>query len=494
MKMRSVRRNAVLNITITCSNMLFPLLVFPYVSRVLQVDNMGRVSFFTSVAGYAVLVASLGLSTYGIRAVARVRDDREALIKTVQELLYMNLIVTAAVITLMLGSALFVDKFKEELTLLFANAVLVLSAPFGMSWLFAGLEQYEYIAKRTLFFKALSLIMIFMLVREPADYTVYAWITICSSAGSNICNFIYAGRFVTYIPRKNLQFKKHLKPMILLFASALAVNIYTNLDTVMLGFISGDVQVGLYTVAVHVKTVLLALVNAVSAVLLPRLSYYYSEKKEDALNHLLRKSISVIFMLSVPITLFFILTAKEWILLFGGQSYLGAVPCMQLIMPVLLISGFSNVTGNQILIPAGKDSCFMKAVASGAVLDLCLNALLMRPLGGVGAALATLLAELLQMMIQLYYAHTYILANIRWKTLINITVSALAASLLLLIVRCMADFHVWLEMAVFSMVFFGTYGGCILGLREPAALEMLGCLAGKRKSPGQIKHMFAEKE
>ena len=98
------------------------------------------------------------------------------------------------------------------------------------------------------------------------------------------------------------------------------------------------------------------------------------------------------------------------------------------------------------------------------------------------------------MMIQLYYAHTYILANIRWKTLINITVSALAASLLLLIVRCMADFHVWLEMAVFSMVFFGTYGGCILGLREPAALEMLGCLAGKRKSPGQIKHMFAEKE
>ena len=131
MKMRSVRRNAVLNISITCSNMLFPLLVFPYVSRVLLVDNMGKVSFFTSVASYAVLVASLGISTYGIRAVARVRDDREKLIKTVQELLYINLAVTAAVIILMLGSALLVDKFKAETALMSANIALVFSAPLG---------------------------------------------------------------------------------------------------------------------------------------------------------------------------------------------------------------------------------------------------------------------------------------------------------------------------------------------------------------------------
>ncbi len=481
MKMRSVRRNAVLNISITCSNMLFPLLVFPYVSRVLLVDNMGKVSFFTSVASYAVLVASLGISTYGIRAVARVRDDREKLIKTVQELLYINLAVTAAVIILMLGSALLVDKFKAETALMSANIALVLSAPFGMAWLFAGLEQYGYIAKRTLFFKAASLILIYLLVREPEDYTVYAWITAGSSISSNICNFIYAGRFISCIRGKNLQLKKHLKPMLLLFASALAVNIYTNLDTVMLGFISGDVQVGLYTAAVHVKTVLLALVNAVSAVLLPRLSYYYSEKKEEELNNLLKKSISVIFMLSVPLTLFFIFTAKECILLFGGPGYLGAVPCMQLIMPVLLISGFSNVTGNQILIPSGKDACFMKAVASGAVLDICLNAVLMRFCGGVGAALATLLAELLQMLIQLYYAHTYIWVNIRWKSLANISISALAASLLLLFLRLIADFNLWLKMALFSMAFFGTYGLCILWLKEPAALEMFDHLICKWK-------------
>lgn len=487
MNVKSIRVNAILNIIYTISNIVFPMITFPYVSRILLADGMGKVSFFTAVANYAIMIASLGISTYGIRATAKVRDNKYELSKTVAELLIINVSMTAVVLAMLFVSIPLVGKFQDDVALLIINSVLIIGSALGINWLYSGLEQYSYITKRSIIFKMISLILVFLFVHKRSDYAIYAAIVVFSSTGSYLINFIYARKFVSFRNLGKLNLAQHLKPMMLLFASSLAVNVYTNLDTVMLGFISGDREVGLYTVAVKVKWLLLAVINAISAVLLPRLSYYISEKKTEEFKRILKKSIVVIFMLSIPLSVFFNMEARNSILLLGGEDYVGATLCMRIVLPILLISGFSNITGNQILIPLGKDSCFMKAIVAGSLVDLVMNVILMPKYGAVGAAVATLIAECTQMSIQLHFAKDYIWSNIQKKPIMKILFSTLIAMVVVSGLKYVLNVHIgnytvdaFVNLMVDSVVFFGMYSVIMLLTKEVYFRELIISLVRRR--------------
>ena len=337
MRNKSIRLNALLNIILTLSNIIFPLITFPYVSRILNPEGIGVVSFFSSIGNYSVLIASLGISTYGIRAVASIREDKNKLSRIVQELAVINIIMSGLVTLLLLGMALVIKQLSKESSLLLITSLTILSSPLALNWLYSGIEEYAYITKRSLIFKVFSLILIFLFVKKPADYVVYAGITLFSTLGSNILNVWHSRKFV-YIKRyKNLEFKKHFKPMFYLFASLLAVNIYTNLDTVMLGFINGNEAVGYYSVASKVKWILLSLITSISAVLLPRLSFYISKKDTSKFNKMLKESSAVIFFIAIPLVAFFIVEAQNSIQLLGGEKYISATLSMQILMPILVI-------------------------------------------------------------------------------------------------------------------------------------------------------------
>jgi Membrane protein involved in the export of O-antigen and teichoic acid len=473
MKINSIKMNASLNILYTVSNIVFPLVTFPYVSRILSADGLGKVSFFTAVANYAIMLASLGISTYGIRATAKVREDKKELSKVTVELFCINMISTAIVIVALLLSIPIVDKFASEKVLLFINIALVFSSVLGLNWLYSGLEQYSYITKRSIIFKIISLFLIFLFVNEKADYLIYAFISVFSISGSYILNLWYSKKFISLKNIGKLELKKHFKPMMILFASIFAVNIYTNLDTVMLGFISGDREVGLYTVSVKVKGLLLSSVNALSAVLLPRLSYYLSINETDCFNRILKKSTTVIPMIAVPLTAFFILETNESILLLGGTEFLDAALCMKIIMPILLISSFSNITGNQVLIPLGKDSQFMIAVMTGAFIDLLLNVLLIPEFGAVGAAVSTLIAECTQMAIQLKYTWNYIAKNIQAKSIVKIITATLGCCIITVILQNLVhiplfekEINTLINLGIYAFVYFVIYGIMLLLLKE----------------------------
>lgn len=472
MEQKSIKVNAVLNIIYAVTNMIFPLITFPYVSRILLVALIGKVTFFTNVSSYATMIAALGLSTYGIRAVARVRDDEEELSKTTQELFVINFIATVVVILSLLVSCLFISKFSEDVLLLLVNCLLILSAPLGLNWLYSGLEQYSYITKRALVFKTISLVSIFVFVHSEDDYIKYALIVVLSSVGSYLCNFIYAQKIISF-KRRHLDFKKHIKPMLTLFASILAINVYTHLDMIMLGFINGDRDVGLYTIAVYVKTALLTMVNAISVVLLPRVSYYISEGKNVKLKQLLTKTVKVIMLIALPLTIFFIIEAQDTIFILGGSQYMDAILCMEILMPVLLISGFSNITGNQVLIPLGLDKFYLRAVIAGAIVDLILNFLFMPSFGCVGAAMATLLAEIIQMSIQFNYAKGYILECIKIKEHLKILVSAAIAAIFLILLKYFITGIPLIQIIVFAAFFFSLYGIVLIILREEELIQIL---------------------
>ena len=450
--------------------------MFSYASRCLMAEGMGRVSFYTSVANYALMLGSLGISTYGIRKVAQSRSDIKHLTKIIEELFLLNVFFTSCVVCILLIISFFVPRLNEDLGLLSINCLYVMLAPLGMDWAYSGLEQYRYITIRSFICKLCSLILLFLLVHDKNDYFIYACIVVFAATSSWIINFVHIRKFISSIYGiSEIGFRQHIKPMLLLFSSLLAVSIYTNVDTIMLGFIGSDEQVGYYTVATRIKSVLLSLVNSVSAVLLPRMSFYLKNGDEDLFKSTVKRSISVIFFMAVPVMVFFEISAKEAIFILGGEGYEPAIIIMQIIMPILIISGFSNITGNQILIPQGKDFAFMQAVSFGAVIDIILNVIFMPRLLAVGAAIATLLAEVVQMSIQVRHSKEYLRKNVDYlyifKLIIFSTIIGTLVSLLLLKVLIVENYV--LGFALKGILFFGLYGILLFVTKDRIFVELL---------------------
>ena len=217
LKTKSVKFNFIMNMILTASSFIFPLITFPYVSRVLLVEGNGYVSFATSVLTYFTMFASLGIPSYGIRACAQVRDDRKELSKVTQELLIINIATTVLVSIDFVITLFTVPQFKEQQTLLWINgATLVLNA-IGVNWLYSALEQYTYITVRSLIFKILSIILMFIFVRQQQDYIIYGAITVFAAGGSNILNFINMRKFISIKQVVKYNFKRHLKTIIYFF-------------------------------------------------------------------------------------------------------------------------------------------------------------------------------------------------------------------------------------------------------------------------------------
>lgn len=480
-KNKSLKKNAILNIIYKLSSMIFPMIIYPYVSRVLDAENLGKVTFFSNIASYGMLIGALGISTYGIRAVAKVRDDKSKLSKTVKELFWINTSVTYGVIVFLILSLAWVDKFQKNRWLFIISIAQIALAPFSMEWLYGGLEQYTYITKRAILFKLLSLFLIFGFVHTKNDYIVYAFILATASVGNYICNFVYSRKIISFKIKEKLELQKHIKPILTFFASLLAISIYTNLDSLMLGFISGDKAVGLYDVAVKAKTVILSLINAISAVLLPRLSYYVSHGEQENYNNTLKSSIRIILMISIPLTVFFAIEAWDCIFVLGGTNYVAAVPCMMILMPILLISGFSNITGNQILIPHGLENCYTKAVICGAFVDVIFNAILMPSYGIYGAAIATLLAEFTQMSVQVFFSKKFLKNKIDNDFVRKIIIATFVSGVIILLLRFILRFNAFLNILICLGAFSISYLALLFTLKIDEIYTIINKFSEHRK-------------
>lgn len=216
MKIRSVQFNVIMNFIYTVSSIIFPMITFPYVTRVLLVEGNGKVAAATSVITYLTMIASLGIPTYGIRACAKVREDARKLSKTVQELLLINTVTTVITYAVFLLLLFTVPQFQEEQTLYAVMSINMLLNVVGVSWLYSALEQYAYITVRSLVFKILSIVLMFFLVKEPADYVVYGGITVFATSASNVLNFINIRKFVSLKPmRGEYDFRQHWKPIMI---------------------------------------------------------------------------------------------------------------------------------------------------------------------------------------------------------------------------------------------------------------------------------------
>ena len=465
MKIKSVKFNFIMNFILTASNFIFPLITFPYVSRVLGASGTGKVSFAISVVSYFTMVVALGVPTYGIRAAAKARDDQEKLNRTTQEILIIHLFMMILVSIAYIMAILFVPRFQSDRILFLVVGVSILLDPLGVNWLYQGLEQYGYIAKRSIFLKFVGVILMFMFIHSPDDYVFYGVTSILASAGSNVLNFINLRKYVSLKPVGDYNIKQHLKPILILFAQVVAVNIYTNLDNVMLGFMKTDLDVGLYAAAVKVKTILTSLVTSLGAVLLPRLSYYIMEGRKEEFQALIKKAYNFVIVIAFPLMLFTIFYAKDCLIFLSGNEFIGATLAMQIIAPTIVLIGLSNLLGIQVLTPLNREKQLVYSVVAGAVADLILNMVFIPEMGAAGAALGTLVAEAVVLMVQILYLKDLFFKIAKQVQYGKIVLALILASVISIRCSNIVDM-VFLKLLIAGMSFFGIYGLILLLTKE----------------------------
>ena len=469
-----------MNVILTMSSILFPLLTFPYVSRILLPVGTGKVAFATSLISYFTLFSQLGIPTYGIRACAKVRDSKMELSRTVQELMIINLIMSACVYVVLFAALSAIPRLRSERTLYITVSLTILFNSIGMEWLYKGLEQYTYITIRSVIFKLIAFIAMFALIHERDDYVIYGGLTIFAASASNVMNFIHAHKYIIMRPVGGYHFKNHLKAVAVFFAMTCATTIYTHIDSTMLGFMVGDAAVGYYDAAVKVRTALLGFVTSLGAVLLPRSSYYVQQGQIDEFNRVSKKSLHFVILLSAPITLYFILLAVPTINLLSGPAYSDAVAPLRIIMPTLFLVGITNVLGIQMLVPLGKEKFVLYSEIAGAVTDLILNALLIPVLGTSGAAIGTLVAEIAVFGVQFVALRkdvTSMFKSIKyWKIVVALIFSGGCALLIYFI-------HLgnFMTLVLSAIMFFGVYGLLLLLLKETFVKEIFSQMIDKIK-------------
>lgn len=471
-KSHSVFHNFIMNVILTMSTVIFPLLTFPYVSRVLSPTGIGKVSFATSVINYFLIIAELGIPTYGIRACAKVRDNREELNKTACEILVISVGMCLISYTLLFGSIVLVPKFAQEKYLLLVVSTMILFTTLGVEWFYKGLEMYSYIAWCSVLFKVVAMAAMFLLVKEQDDYILYGAISILASSASGILNFLYLHKLIDFKIHFHWNLKKHMKPILVFFAMSCATTIYLNLDTIMLGFMKTDADVGYYNAAVRIKNMLVSIVTSLGAVLLPRVTYYLEKNEQDKFERLTIKALQFVMFVAFPMLVYAIIFARPGVLLFSGNEYENAVLPMQFMMPTLLFIGFTNIMGIQVLVPKGREDKVLVSVIAGAIVDLVLNAILIPKYAATGAAIGTMVAEAVVYVVQYFIDrelfHKLFYSINPFKMLAATGVGAIASAWILRL-----ELNDFLCLILGAICFAGAYLGSLILFKEKF-LEEIG--------------------
>lgn len=424
LKIRSIKYNFFMNLLLTGSSVIFPLITFPLVSRALFSDMYGLCSWSFSVASWLSLIAMLGVNRYGIREVAKNRDNKEVLVRLTSEILIFTIITTIITYVCFLASIVLIPSFAEHKALFMISGLSILFNTLGVGWFFQGIEQYRYITIRGVLIKLVCLLGVIALVHTPNDYLIYATLIVLSSGIANLINFFYMLYILNnfsndYLLENNpshkskrnaiylciskvgsFSLKKHLKPLFSFFIIAAAISIYTVLDTVMVGFLSTDQQVGYYTAAMNVKTAACGIISSLTAVLLPRASNMLAHNKLTEYKTIIKRCTYIVLAIAIPIALFLFLFATPLLDFYAGADFAAGGNVLSIVGLAVVPIGLSLIFCDAVMIPNGLEHYCTKIYIAAAVIDFVGNILLIPIMGAFGAAISTLFIEILVAVIE----------------------------------------------------------------------------------------------
>ena len=375
--------------------MLFPLITFPYVCRVIEADGIGQVNFFQSFISYISLFTCLGIPMYAIREIARDRSDVVQMNRTAMEILLLHSMLTLVGYAIVAILCLTVPQIQVNIPLFLILSLTIFFTAIGCEWFYQGIEDFKYITIRGLIIKMVSVVLLFIFVKSKTDLLYYGCYTVFGVLGGNIFNFF---RLRKYIHRENIIFselhiKRHIKPVLKVFSFSVVTSIYLQLNTVLLGFLKNALAVGYFTAATKVMQMLLTMSACLGSVMMPRASHLIAENKEDEFNRLIQKSYDFTLAIALPMTIGLIFCAPSLITALCGVKFEHSILPSQIIAPIILMVAIANVFGIQVLFPKGKINIVTFCCGIGAVADLILNLCLISFFSYIGTSIAYLGAE-----------------------------------------------------------------------------------------------------
>ena len=404
MQIKSMKMNAFLNGTRTLVAIIFPLITYPYISRILGTDNLGKINFANSVVNYFQLLSALGISSYAIREGAAYRERCGIMETFANQVFTINVVFTGIAYSL-LGITLFFFKgltdYKE---LILIQSLVILGSTLGVEWLFSVYEDYLYITVRTIVIQIVSLLLMFVFVRREGDYLKYALISVIAMGGAYLINFFYSRKYFKIHPVKNVEWQKHMKPMMLLFFNTLAITIYVNSDITILGVLKGDYHVGIYSTSVKIYTILKQVVNALIVAALPRVSFYVAAGKKKEYYSLLSKISRALILVLMPMIVGVMMMSTDIVVLVSGRDFAESGASLKLLSIAIGFSLIASFFTTTVLLPYKKDKLILSATIISALLNLGLNFVLIPFIAEKGAAVTTVLTEGLVMFMAVYYS------------------------------------------------------------------------------------------
>lgn len=419
-KKKSITKNYIYNVSYQILTLITPLITTPYLSRVLEADGIGVYSFTASIVAYFNMFAALGTLTYGNREISYLQDDRKARSKVFWEIEFLSMFTTLLSV---LAYIVFLVCFVEEYHVIYAVQIFtILSVAADIVWLLQGMEEFGKVVFRNTIFKILNIAFVFIFVKTKDDLLIHIAGNVILTFISHLSVWLYLPQFVDKPDWKNIHPFRHLKGTIVLFLPTIATSIYTVLDRTMIGIFSNSFENGYYEQAMNLSKTVLTLVTSLGAVMIPRMGYHYNRGEQKEMKKLVYQSYRFVWFLGIPICFGVIGVADNIVPWFYGDGFLKLTTLLPILSLLIPIIGLSNVTGMQYLVTTKREKTLTLSVCIGAVVNFFCNLVLIPKFSAVGAAFASVIAEIVITGVQFIFVRKEIsfvrVAGSSWKYLL----------------------------------------------------------------------------
>lgn len=393
-KQLNIKKNYIFNLIYQIFTLIVPLIVTPYISRVIGVDGSGQYGYTSSIITYFTLFATLGFNYYGQRMIASHQDNKKAKSIDFYEIVIARFFTSAISLTFFF-ILYFLNVYGEKYNkLMLLQVFLILSVMNDISFFFQGNEEFAKPIFRNVVVKLLSIVAIFIFVKDYNDIGLYILIQTGTSFFANFTLWGFLKNSIQKVKLKDLHPFKHLIPAIILFLPTISTNIYSNIDKLLIGLITGiDSETGNYEYADKIIKIGITIVTALGTVIIPRNAYYFAIGDMDKVKENLLMASKFTLFIGIPLMFGLIAISNNLVPWYLGKGYEKVATLIKLLSPLILIMGFSNVFGVQFLLPKGRDKIFTISVCLGAFINLLLSIILIYYYKSYGAAIASIIAE-----------------------------------------------------------------------------------------------------
>lgn len=400
-------KNYLYNLSYQILAIIIPIVTLPYISRVLEVDGIGKYSFSLAIVNYFILMGMVGISTYGSRQIAYVRENKKKLEETFWAINIIKFFTMGLSILLYLLYTIFLVSSSDKLLYLLQGLTLIGSL-FDITWFFIGIEDFKKTALRNSIVKIIGVMLIFTFVRSKEDLWLYALILSSSMLVGQLVLWKDIGTNIKYKGVSKSELIYHFKGTMHLWLPTISINVYTSFDTILLGYFTNDIQVGLYENSQKIVKVITTITTTVATVSIPKVSNLYIKKDNEQLNDLLLRSFAIVSLLAIPMTFGIISISNSLVPWFYGDGFETISFLLKLSAWLIITLSWSSLFGRQILVSFGRENKFSVAVTVGAISNLILNFIFIPRFGASGAIIASVFSEFLGMFIMMYYASSLI--------------------------------------------------------------------------------------